>query len=97
MVFYRKNVTGITHTVFISPRGKAQHGPRIKVAINPPNSISPLGQVATVTFDCSVVGKIDPELAQQVIRFIEINRAVLLEYWNYEIYTDELQQRLQSI
>ena len=30
MVSYRKNVTGISHTVFISPRGNAAHGPRVK-------------------------------------------------------------------
>src|SRR5262245_48607874 len=41
MVSYRKNVTGVAHTLFISPKGNARHGPRVKVAIDPPDSLDP--------------------------------------------------------
>jgi hypothetical protein len=44
MVSYGKNVTGIDNTVFISPKGNARHGPGLKVAIDPPNSVSPHGK-----------------------------------------------------
>lgn len=97
MVSYRKKVTGISHTVFISPRGNAQHGPRVKVAINPPDSLDPRGDVATVSFDGLVVGDISPPLLKQVRLFIETNRTVLLDYWHYRIDTEQLQQRLRSI
>ncbi|MEY9235370.1 hypothetical protein ABIF78_007693 [Bradyrhizobium japonicum] len=40
---YRANVTGISHTVFISPR--------VKVAIDPPDSLDLRGTIATVTLD----------------------------------------------
>jgi hypothetical protein len=32
-----------------------------------------------------------------VQQFIELNREVLLDYWEYRILTDELQRRLKSI
>ena len=97
MVSYRANVTGIGHTIFISPRGNAAHGPRVKVAIDPPDSLDPRGTIATITLGGAVIGTIDPQLARQVQQFIDVNRAVLLDYWNYKIDTDQLRQRLQSI
>ncbi|WP_316234242.1 hypothetical protein [Bradyrhizobium sp. SZCCHNR1098] len=100
MVSYRKNVTGIDNTIFISPKGKTQHAARVKVAINPPDSISPHCETASVAIsDGSVkAGNIaSPALLQQVTRFIELNREVLMDYWEYRILTDELQQRLRPI
>lgn len=97
MVSYRKNVTGISHTVFISPRGNAKHGPRVKVAINPPDSLAPFGEIATVAFDGTVIGNIPLPLLTDVREFITINSVVLLDYWHYRIDTSELQQRLRSI
>ena len=97
MVSYRGNVTGISHTVFISPRGNASHGPRLKVAIDPPDSLDPRGRIATVTIDGTAIGEIDSDLLRQVQTFIEINRPVLLDYWFYRIDTDQLRQRLRSI
>lgn len=96
MVSYRKNVTGIAHTIFISPRGNAQHAARVKVAIDPPDSLDPRSEIASVSITGDVVvGTIDPHLLQQVRRFIDRNRRVLIDYWNYAIDTDELRQRLR--
>ena len=47
MVSYRKNVTGLNNTVFISVKF-AQHAPRIKVAIDPPTHIDPFGNSASI-------------------------------------------------
>jgi hypothetical protein len=95
MVSYRKNVTGVDHTLFISPKGNAQHAPRIKVAIDPPYSLDPRSKTAAIGFDGSVLaGEIGPGLLQQVRHFIKQNRRVLLAYWDYQIDTDELRQRL---
>jgi len=49
MVSYRKDVTGISHTIFISPRGNADHDPRVKVAIDPPDSLDPRSRTGIVT------------------------------------------------
>jgi hypothetical protein len=98
MVSYRKNVTGVSHTIFISPKGNARHAPRIKVAINPPDSIDPRSETVAIGFDGKVVaGVIEPELLQQARQFIERNRDVLLDYWDYRIDTEELRQRLRPI
>jgi hypothetical protein len=97
MVSYRANVTGISHTIFISPRGNADHDPRVKVAIDPPDSLDPRSRTAIVTIKGVVIGNLDPQLGRQVQRFVQLNRAVLLDYWDYEIDTDQLRQRLQSI
>jgi hypothetical protein len=98
MVSFRKNVTGISHTIFISPRGGARHGPRVKVAIDPPDTLNPQGKIATVIVDGGgTIGDIDPQLADQVRRFIEINRETLLDYWHYRIDGRELDRRLKSL
>lgn len=97
MVSYRKDATGISHTIFISPMGGARHGPRIKVAIDPPDTLNPRGKIATVVFDGRTIGDINPRLAEQVKRFIEINRATLLDYWHYRIDGRELDRRLKPL
>lgn len=91
IVSYRRSMTGIANTIFISPKG-------IKVAIVPPDSVDPRGEIASVAFDGRVVaGKINPDLLEQVRRFIAQNRQVLLDYWDYRIPTDELQRRLRPV
>jgi hypothetical protein len=98
MVSYRKNVTGVDHTVFISPKGNARHAPRIKIAIDPPDSVDPRGVTVSVALDGNIAaGTVTPELLRQARRFIELNRQVLLDYWNYRIDTEELRQRLLAI
>jgi hypothetical protein len=98
MVSYREAVTGVSHTIFISPRGNTQHAPRIKVAIDPPDSIDPRRVTASVGISDGVVraGEIPPSLLATVQRF-ELNRAVLIDHWEYRIDADELRQRLKSI
>ena len=99
MVSYRKDVTGIENTIFISPKGNTRHAPRIKVAIDPPLSVDPRSKTASVAIaDGSVVaGEVPPWLLDQARRFIDANRDVLLDYWEYRIDTDELRRRLKAI
>src|SRR5215467_10464388 len=93
MVTYRKNITGVDNTIFISPGLRVRHAPRIKVAIDPPDSINPLSDQASVeiTTGTVVAGEVSAALLKQVQKFIELNRPVLLEYWDARITTDELQ------
>jgi len=51
MVSYQKNVTGIGNTIFISPKGRTRHAARIKVAIDPPDAISPHGKTASIAIN----------------------------------------------
>ena len=94
MVSFRKNVTGLHNTVFISVKF-AQHAPRIKVAIDPPTHIDPFGDNASVAIrDGAVVaGKLPAAVLESVRAFIALNRAALLDYWEKRIDTDELRLR----
>ena len=100
IVSYRKDVTGIDHTVFISPKGHTRHGPRIKLAIDPPDSVDPRGKTASVAInDAAVVAgeNIPAVVFDQVRRFIDLNRAALLDYWDYRIDTEQLRRRIKPI
>jgi hypothetical protein len=99
MVAYRRRITGLTNTVFISTRGNARHAAGIKLAIDPPYSLDPRAKTASIAIsDYTVTGEpVNSDLLAEVSRFIDINRQVLLEYWNYKIDTDELGRRLKPI
>ncbi len=99
MVTYRKNITGVDNTIFISPGLRVRHAPRIKVAIEPPDSINPLSEQASVEISTGrvVAGEVSAALLKQVQKFIQLNRDVLLEYWDARITTDQLQERLKAI
>jgi hypothetical protein len=51
IVSYQKNVTGIDHTVFISPKGRTQHATQLKLAIDPPDTINPHGKTASIAIE----------------------------------------------
>jgi hypothetical protein len=99
MVSYRKDVTGVANTIFISPKGNTRHAPRVKIAIDPPSSVDPRSKTAAVSIaDGTVVaGEVPARLLEQVRQFIEANRGVLLDYWEYRIDTEELRRRLKSV
>jgi hypothetical protein len=98
MVSYRKDVTGVDNTIFISPRGNTRHPARIKLAVDPPHTVDPRGKTAVVAIaDGKVAGEVPPRLLEQARRFIDANRDVLLDYWEYRIDTETLRQRLKPI
>ena len=99
MTSFTQKETGIRNHIFVSPKGNTRHAPRIKVAIDPPDSFDPRGETASVMIDGGkvAVGKLPAKLLRQVKRFIDLNRDVLLDYWEYRIGTAELVERLRSI
>jgi hypothetical protein len=98
MASFRKEVTGVDNTIFVSTKSGVRHGPRIKVAINPSTHVSPSGDTASVTFDGEVAaGKLSPHVLRQAGRFIELNRQALLDCWEERISTDESRRQLKSI
>src|SRR5260370_38195015 len=94
MVSYRRNVTGLENTVFISVKF-AQHAPRIKVAVDPPTHVDPFGNNASVSIHDGrvVAGDLSARVLEQVRRFVELNRSVPLDYWDRRIDTGELGRR----
>jgi len=74
--------TGLGNAIKIIP-GNPRHGPRIKVAIDPPDSFPDGGVTASIPFGEDTIGDPVPKgvvpakIARQLREFIELNRAVL--------------------
>lgn len=100
MVNYRKRTTGVNNTIFISQRGHAKHSARIKVAVDPPDSINVLSKQASIELSTGkvVAGEApSAEVLKQIQKFIELNRNTIIDYWESRISTEELQERLRAI
>jgi hypothetical protein len=97
MVSLRKDITGVDNTVFVSTKGHGRHAPRIKIAIDPPDSFNETSSCTSMAIrDYSLTGAYAPPgLVEQAKAFVERNRDVLLAYWNGEFDTGELFRRLQ--
>ncbi len=98
MVSLRKNLTGVENTIFVSTKGYARHAARIKIAIDPPDTLSATSKSTSMAIaDYRIMGEyVEPRIAEQAKQFIERNREALLSYWNCEIDTAELIKRLKS-
>jgi hypothetical protein len=75
--------TGLDNAIKIIP-GNPRHGPRIKVAIDPPDRFLDGSVTAVIPFgenntgDPIPKGVVPPKVERQLREFIELNRAVLL-------------------
>jgi hypothetical protein len=99
MVSLRSEKTGVDNTIFISTKGYTEHAPRIKIAVDPPHTFNATSKSASMAIhDYSIRGEsVAPKIVEQAKRFIELNREVLLDYWNNTIDTTELIDRLRPI
>jgi hypothetical protein len=99
MVSLTPQETGVRNTLFVSTKGYAQHAPRIKIAIDPPDSFSATSKSASMALhDFTVTGEHVPaHIARQAEQFIELNRQVLVDYWELRIATAELLRRIRPI
>jgi hypothetical protein len=94
----RRDETGVDNTIFVSTKGRAQHAPRIKIAIDPPDSFNATSKTASMAFhDYSITGAyVPPHIVEQATRFIERNRDVLLRYWDAKISTREMLDQIRK-
>ncbi len=99
MASFRKDATGVDNTIWVSPKGRTRDAARIKVAINPPDSLNATSETASIAIhDGSVAeGFIPSHILKQVQEFVKINREVLTDYWEERIDTRQLDQRLRPI
>ena len=99
MVSLTPQETGVRNTLFVSTKGYAQHAPRIKIAIDPPDSFSATSKSASMALhDFTVTGEHVPaHIARQAEQFIELNREALVEYGDCRIATAELLRRIRPI
>ena len=100
MVSLPSRRTGVANTVFVSS-GNPRHAPRIKIAVDPPNSFNPRGKNVSMQMqgNYDVVGeKLPPRrVIDQAKRWIKQNYAVLMQHWDNEISGDEVVKRVKPL
>ncbi len=88
--------TGLAMTIWVSPRGNARHDARIKVNTVHGNRMT-IDNTAVVSIRPSprvVTGRLSSEDEEAVRRWIALNTAALIAYWDGEIGTIQLAQSL---
>ena len=90
--------TGLPMVIWASERGHARHDVRIKVNQSHGTRMLP-GNLATVAVRPPrlVAGRLPAADLQLVSRWIGLNEAALVDYWEYRISTVELVSRLQKL
>ena len=91
--------TGLPMVIWASERGHARHDVRIKVNQSHGTRMLP-GNLATVAVRPAprlVAGQLSVADLQAVSRWIALNEAALVDYWEYRISTVELVGRLQKL
>jgi hypothetical protein len=91
--------TGLPMTVWVSPRGGAQHDARVKVALRRGDRMSPdeTAVVAIRPEPALIEGSLSTDDFALVARWIAANREVLIAYWDGTADTADLIQRLVRI
>ena len=98
MANLRPERTGLPFVVFISQRGGARHDVRVKVARSAKITASEMATVALRPRVRVVRGAVDPEDLARLTAWIELNRDVLVGYWNGDIeYTEDAIAALRPI
>ena len=91
--------TGLPMVVRVSERGDARHDVRIKVNQAHGTRMLP-GNLATVAVRPSprlMAGQLSAVDLQAVSEWIRLNEAALVAYWEYQISTAGLMQRLRRL
>src|SRR5436190_15279567 len=90
MANLRPERTGLPFVVFISQRGGSRHDVRVKVARGAKVRPSEMATVALRPRVRVVRGAVDPGDLALLRDWIELNRSVLIDYWNGDIeYTED--------
>jgi hypothetical protein len=102
-LFERANLfprrTGLPMTVWVSPRGNARHDLRIKVNLTHGNQMNAANTavVGVRPVPHMIAGRLLPEDERLVFEWITINTAALVAYWEGQIDTIDLGERLKSV
>ena len=91
--------TGLPMTVWVSPRGNARHDVRIKVNMTHGNRMT-VENTAVVAIRPSphvIAGRLSSEDETAVFRWVTLNSATLIAYWNGDIGTIQLAQTLTPL
>jgi Domain of unknown function (DUF4160) len=77
--------TGLPFVVWISPKGNARHDVRVKISRSPKAVPSEMVSVAIRPNVHVVEGKISASDLKLLSRWVELNRDVLVRYWDGDI------------
>jgi hypothetical protein len=91
--------TGLPMVVWVSERGHARHDIRVKVNQSHGTRILP-GNLATVAIRPTpqlIAGQLSPSDMQAVSKWIRLNEAALVAYWEYQVSTAGLMQQLRRL
>src|SRR5688500_11217728 len=98
MANLRPERTGLPFVVFISQKGGARHDVRVKIARGAKVRPSEMVTGAVRTTPRVIRGALDPDDLAQLAGWIELNRAVLVDYWHGDIeYTEDAISALRPI
>ena len=90
--------TNLPTIVWVSVRGKAQHGPRVKVVTSPGRYKEDETATVTVSDNPELIdGEINTKYLEPAKKWIVLNKDVLTDYWDYKFSTDKLMDRLKKI
>src|SRR5437762_2696583 len=91
--------TGLPMTVWVSPRGNARHDVRIKVNMTHGNQMNAANTavVGLRPVPHLIAGQLAPDDERAVFQWVLMNSAALIAYWDGQIDTIELGERLRPI
>jgi hypothetical protein len=98
MANLRPKTTGLPFIVYISERGNARHGPRVKVSPAPRVRLEDMASYALVPFRHVAGPHLSPAEEEQLGRWVALNKRVLLEYWDSTLaFTEDAIERLKPV
>ena len=90
MANLRPERTGLPFIVFISQKGGARHDVRVKIARGAKVRPSEMVTVAVRPKPRVIRGVLDPDDLARLAEWIDLNKDVLIDYWNGDIeYTED--------
>lgn len=98
MANLRPERTGLPFVVFISQKGGARHDVRVKVARGAKVRPSEMATVALRPKPRVIRGALDPDDLARLAEWIDLNKDVLIDYWNGDIeYTEDAISALRPL
>ena len=98
MANLRPERTGLPFVVFISQKGGARHDVRVKIARGAKVRPSEMTTVAVRPTPRVIRGVLDPDDLSLLAEWIDLNKAVLIDYWNGDIeYTEDAISALKAL
>lgn len=91
------HTTGLDTRIWVSPKGHARHGPRLKVVTEDHKLVSITLSATPTMLAAPAHYRLSAASVRKVERYIAHNLDTLLAYWHDEIDTGDLVRRLRPL